>query len=93
MPNIEQAKKRVRQDQVRNLRNRTRKSAMKTQVKKVMTAIESLDVEAAETEMRVAEKIIKKLGAKNIIHHKNADRKTSRLAKKVHDLKVKVAKG
>ena len=89
MPNTQQSKKRVRQNETRNLINRSKKTAAKTQTKKVLAAIKSGDAKTAEVEMRTAEKILKQLGAKNIISRKAADHKTSKLAKQVHALKAK----
>ena len=47
MPNTESAKKRLRQDAVRNLRNRMAKSEISTYSKKVVAASEAGNAEEA----------------------------------------------
>lgn len=87
MPNSKSAKKRLRQDEVRNERNRAVKSAMKTQVKKVIAAVKEGNVELAETEYKVAAKRLDRAGSKNIIHKNAAARKKSRLQKLIKSAK------
>ncbi len=89
MPNTASAKKRLRQDKVRQAQNRSIKSAVKTNVKKVTSAIEGGDVAGAEAAFTVAAMHLDKAGAKNIIHKNAAARKKSRLQKAI----VKVKKG
>ncbi len=79
MPNSLSAEKRLRQNKVRQARNKAIKSSMKTQIKKVVAAAESGDIETAETEYKVAAKKLDQAGAKNIIHKNAAGRKKSRL--------------
>ena len=67
MPNSLSAEKRLRQNKVRQSRNKAIKSAMKTQIKKVVAAAESGDVEAAETEFKLAAKKLDQAGAKNCL--------------------------
>ena len=83
MPNTKSASKRLRQTKVRTAHNRSIKSAVKTTVKKVTTALESGDVEAAEAAYPVAAQSLDKAGAKNIIHKNAAARKKSRLQKAI----------
>ena len=68
MPNSASASKRLRQSKVRQSRNKAIKSSMKTQIKKVVAAATAGDVEAAETEFKLAAKKLDKAGAKNVIH-------------------------
>lgn len=79
MPNTQSAIKRLRQRKVRTLRNKIVKSSLKTQVKKVLRAVEENDLEKAETEFRLAAKKLDKAGAKGVIHKNAAARKKSRL--------------
>lgn len=81
MPNTSSAKKRLRQNVVRRERNRAVKSAVKTQIKKVLSAIKDGNVELAETEYRTAAKQIDRAGARRVIHKNAAARKKSRLQK------------
>lgn len=83
MPNTASAKKRLRQDKIRQAHNRSIKSAVKTHVKKVTQAIESGDVAAAEAAFPAAAKRLDKAGAQNIIHKNAAARTKSRLQKAI----------
>ncbi len=79
MPNTKSAKKRLRQNVERRLRNRATKSAMRTQLRKVHEAVKAGDIEKAETEFREAAKRLDRAGAQNIIHRNAAARTKSRL--------------
>ena len=81
MPNSKSAEKRLRQNAVRRERNRAVKSAVKTQVKKVVSAIRDGNVELAETEYRAAAKQLDRAGDHRGIHKNAAARKKSRLQK------------
>ena len=87
MPNSNSAKKRLRQDEVRRDRNRSTKSAMRNQIRKVRAAIEAGDAGAAEKEFKLAAKKLDRAGAKNIIHLKKASRTKSRLQKAIKAIK------
>jgi small subunit ribosomal protein S20 len=89
MPNIQSAKKRLKQSIVRNARNRSTKKAISTQYKKVIDAVKSGNVEQAETELRVAAKKVDKAASKRVIHVNAAARVKSRLSAKVKKLKGK----
>ncbi len=75
------AKKTLRQDAVRRMRNRSDKSALRTQIKKFVSAAKSHDFDEAGKHLSLATKKLDKIAAKNIIHKKTASRKKSRLAK------------
>ena len=79
MPNSRSAAKRLRQNKTRAQRNKSIKSAMKTQVKKVLTAAKAGDIEKAESEFRLAAKKLDRAGARRVIHPNKAARKKSRL--------------
>lgn len=79
MPNTRSASKRLRQNAVRQERNKSTKSAMKTQIKSVLTAVAAGDVEKAEQEYRAAARKLDRAGAKGIIHKNKASRGKSRL--------------
>lgn len=89
MPNSESAKKRLRQNVVRRDRNKSIKSAFKTQVKKVLTAVSAGEIETAEEQYRLAAKKLDQAGAKGIIHKNTASRKKSRLQKAIKTAKAK----
>ena len=87
MPNTKAAKKRLRQNEKRRMANKSIKSAVRSQIRKVREAIDSGDVETAETEFRVAAKRLDRAGAKNIIHRNAASRTKSRLQKAIKGAK------
>ena len=88
MPNSNSAKKRLRQDKVRRARNRSVKSALRTQIKKVHTAVDGGDVEAAEKEYVVAARKLDKAGSSKVIHRNTAARYKSRLQKRIKSAKA-----
>ncbi len=79
MPNSRSASKRLRQNEVRRLRNKAVKSAMRSQLKKVRQAVEAGDVAKAEDEFKLAAKRLDRAGSKNLIHPNAAARTKSRL--------------
>ena len=83
MPNSNSAKKRLRQNKVHKGQNRSIKSAIRTQIKKVNAAVTAGDIGTAETEFVVAARGLDKAGAKNVIHKNAAARRKSRLQKKI----------
>ena len=80
------AEKRDRQSKVRRERNIAAKSAVKTKVKSVLTAVESKSKEDSAGALKSAINTLAKAGSKRIIHKKTASRKISRLTKKVNAL-------
>lgn len=88
MPNSPSASKRLRQNKVRQARNKMIKSSMRTQVKKVRTAVEAGDIDTAEKEFRVATKSLDRAGAKGIIHANTAGRYKSRLSQMIKKAKA-----
>ena len=81
MPTRKSAKKSIRQDTARRSRNRSDKSALRTQIKKFALAVKNRDFDEAEKHLSSATKKLDKIAAKNIIHKKTASRKKSRLAR------------
>lgn len=79
MPNSVSAKKRLRQDAVRNARNRALKSQVKNRIKAVREAVAAGDLDRARESFDAAASIIDRAGAKRVIHPNNAARKKSRL--------------
>jgi len=79
--------KKARQSEERRLKNAHVKSTMKTQIKKVLAALEGKHTEHIETYFKGAVSYINKASSKGVIHKRNAARKVSRLAKKVNALK------
>ncbi|MDI9430951.1 MAG: 30S ribosomal protein S20 [Sedimentisphaerales bacterium] len=83
------AKKRVRQNAKKRVINRARKSQVKTQVKRLETALSAGNIEAADAEFRATVKKLDKVAATSTMHKRTAARKKSRLAKKLNTLKAK----
>ena len=84
MANIKSAKKRIKVIQKKTLRNKMIRSAVKTEIKKVNTAIASGDKAAANTALRNAASAIDKAKSKGIYHKNTASRKIARLSKAVN---------
>jgi len=76
--------KRAMQSEERRLRNSHVKSTMKTQVKRVIQAIENKDKENLDRLVKNALSYIDKAASKGVIHPNNAARKISRLSKKIN---------
>lgn len=91
MPNSEGAKKRLRQSFVRRDRNKSIKTAMRSQIRKVRESVESGDIGAAEEHFKLAAKRLDRAGAKNIIHRNVASRTKSRLQKLIKTAKTTAA--
>jgi small subunit ribosomal protein S20 len=83
MPNTKSAKKRLRQSLERRARNRAVKSSLKTQIKKVHSAVEGGDAAASADEFRAAAKKLDQAAAKGVIHRNKAARLKSRLSARV----------
>jgi small subunit ribosomal protein S20 len=84
LPNIKSAKKRVKVIAVKTLRNKMYKSALKTQIKKFNTAIDTLDKAAAEAVYKDTIKKIDQAVSRGIMHKNAAARHKSRYTKKLN---------
>ena len=80
MPNTASAKKRMRQDAVRRLRNRSTKSTIRTQLRKIREAIAAKDLEKSQTEFRALVKKLDRAASRNVIHANAAARTKSRVS-------------
>ncbi|NLF09110.1 MAG: 30S ribosomal protein S20 [Pirellulaceae bacterium] len=89
MPNIKSAKKRLKQSVGLRQRNRAEKSAIKTECKKVLAAVEDGNAELAETVFRKTSKKVDKAASKKVIHRNAAARVKSRLSAKIKKIKGK----
>ena len=87
------AKKRVRQNVRRKTLNKSRRSQVKTQVKRFEAVLSEGNVATAEEQFRATVKRLDKAGTTSTMHKKTAARKKSRLAKKLNALKAKQAAG
>jgi small subunit ribosomal protein S20 len=71
----------MRKAEVRRLRNRSARSALKTVVKKCRIAAAAADAEAAQGAFRLAVKKLDQAAAHHLIHKNTAARTKSRLAR------------
>ena len=85
MPHTRSAKKRLRQNEKRRVRNRAAKSAIKTQIKKVLAVAKEGNLEQLRQEYNLAAKRLDKAAAKRVVHPNLAARKKSQLARVVRD--------
>lgn len=83
MANIKSAKKRALQSEKKRQQNVTRKSGIKTAIKKVLVAVQNQEVDRAKELLREAEAKIARAKTKGVLHANTAARKIGRLAKKV----------
>ncbi len=87
MPSSESAKKRLRQNETHRLRNRSTKTTVRNQIRKVRTAVEAGNVEESEAAFRIVAKKLDQAAAKNVIHANAAARTKSRLSKAIKAIK------
>ncbi len=94
MPNIKSAKKRMRIEEKRRLRNNTVKSTVRTYVTKARSAIAAAPAsDATEEAIREAISNLDKAASKGVLHRNNAARRKSRLMARLHTAQqVKAAK-
>ena len=83
MANHKSAEKRARQTERRTVVNRSRRSRMRTSVRKHEDAIASGDKAVAATLLRAAEGELARGVSKGVAHKNTISRKTSRLTKRV----------
>jgi small subunit ribosomal protein S20 len=86
VPKIKSAKKAMRQARTRAVRNKAQRSALRTAVKHVRSAV---TVDAAGKAYAVAAQLLDRAARKGIIHKNNAARHKSRLAALVKKLGAK----
>ena len=80
MANIKQQQKRVLTNEKRRLRNKSVRSAARTEMRKFREAVEAGDKAAAEAQLRVASRKLDKAVTKGVFHRNNAANKKSSMA-------------
>ena len=80
------ALKRIKQNKVKNARNKHVRTTLKTCVKRVREAVASKDLDAAKVALAAAIPAIDKTATKGVIHKSTASRSVSRLVKLVNTL-------
>jgi len=86
MANHKSAEKRGRQNAARNEINRSNRSKLRTQIKKLRTALAGHDKAASQELLNPTVSLIDKAVNKGIIHRNTAARYKSRLTKHVSEL-------
>ena len=86
MANSPQAKKRARQAEKRRAHNASLRSLVRTNIKKVIAAIDTGDAEQARAAYNNAVPVIDRMADKGIIHKNKAARHKSRLNAQVKAL-------
>ena len=85
MPNLPSAKKRMRIEEKRRARNKSVKSAVRTQVTKARNAIAASATEPeTEEAVRAAIRELDRGVSKGVLHRNNAARRKSRLMARLH---------
>ena len=91
MPSKTSTAKRHRQSEAHRLRNKSVRSAVKSQIKKYLDAVEKKDRSAAEAEFTQVSSLLDSAAGKGVYHKNNAARKKSRLHKKLDELTAETA--
>jgi small subunit ribosomal protein S20 len=86
MANTRSAKKMIRKIARRTEENRTRRSRMRTYIRKVEEAIATGDASVASQALKDAQPEIMRCVSKGVMHKNTASRKVSRLASRVNAL-------
>ena len=85
LANIKSAKKRIEIAKYRTELNKSKKTEIKTYMKKFDNAIEAGNVDEAKVILTTLDKKLKRAAHKNIVHKNNASRKISNLTKKLNN--------
>jgi small subunit ribosomal protein S20 len=86
MANTKSAKKAVRQIERRTAVNRSRRSQMRTYVRKFDEAVATGDTAAATSALQEAAPVVMRAAQKGILHKNTASRKVSRMTKQLKAL-------
>ena len=86
MANIKSAKKRILVINKKTEVNKSRKSEIKTYIKKFETVLNEGNLEKAKEYLTIIEKKLYQAAAKNTIHKKAASRKVSRLTLRLNKI-------
>jgi small subunit ribosomal protein S20 len=86
LANSKSAKKRALQSEKRRQHNASRRSMLRTYVKKVIAAIKSGDHKAATEAFAAAQPIVDRMATKGLIHKNKAARQKARLNTKIKAL-------
>jgi small subunit ribosomal protein S20 len=87
LANSPQAIKRARQNDDHRAHNASRRSMLRTAVKRVLAAIRAGDADTAGSRYQAAVPLLDRMAARGLIHKNTAARHKSRLNKRIHALR------
>jgi small subunit ribosomal protein S20 len=85
--NIKSAKKRIKQTQVRTLRNKIRKTMVRTAIRRFEDALNRNDFDAADMALRFCYGRLDRAAQKGALHKNTASRKKSRLTQRLNKIR------
>lgn len=86
MANIKSKKKRILTNEKARLRNKSVRSAVRTEIRKFNELVEAGDKSAAEAQLRVASRKLDKSVSKGVLHRNNAANKKSNMARALNKM-------
>ncbi|MCT1452657.1 MULTISPECIES: 30S ribosomal protein S20 [unclassified Corynebacterium] len=86
MANIKQQQKRVLTNEKRRVRNKSIRSAVRTEIRKFNEIVAGGDKTAAEEQLRIASRKLDKAVTKGVFHRNNAANKKSNMARALNKL-------
>jgi small subunit ribosomal protein S20 len=89
LANTKSAKKRIRQNEKRGVRNKAVLSRTRTYIKQAFQTIESAEFDAADEAVKTAVREIDRAVSKGVLHPNNGARRKSRLVARLNTLKQK----
>lgn len=88
MANIKSALKRIEVTKRQTLKNKSKKSEIKTYIKKFNSALDENNLESASELLKTIDKKLKKASTKSVFHKNVVARKVSTLSKKLHQASI-----
>ena len=89
MANHKDAAKRAIQSEKARIRNKTYRSRMRNEIKKMRDALDKGDISVAEAQLSTTVSVIQHTAQKGVIHRGQAARRVSRLANQLNELRAK----
>lgn len=93
MANNASARKRIRQNEKRNLRNRMRRSRVRTFLRKVELAVAGGDKAQAQQAFQAAQPELQRAATKGVMHLNTVSRKLSRLSARIKSMGAESGQG
>ena len=89
MANLPSAKKRNKQNERNRVRNRARKSVLKTETRKFLDLVHDGNVDGAQEQLVLITRKLDQVAARGTLHKNTVARRKSRLARQVNSLRAK----